>query len=72
MCSRIRKMVSSRQPSTQDKMLKRRKFTSVRYPELRYNMEGLIIILGWSGFLASLFLLWMTLTKSGKKFPIFC
>lgn len=41
-------MVSSRQPSTQDKMLKRRKFTSVRYPELKYNMEGLIIILGWS------------------------
>lgn len=40
MCSRIRKMVSSRQPSTQDKMLKRRKFTSVRYPELRYLMSN--------------------------------
>lgn len=30
-------------------------------------MEGLIITLGGSGFFALLFLLWMTQTKSGKK-----
>lgn len=30
-------------------------------------MEGLIIILGGADFLASLFLLWMTKTKKGRK-----
>lgn len=30
-------------------------------------MEGLIIILGGSGLVASLFLLWIVKTKSGQK-----